>query len=83
MADFDAIEGATDGAKPRRNRKPPLDTVCRVKKEMAKLYRDARAGAVDVSDASKLCNMLSILARLIETSELVQRMEALEKAVKQ
>ncbi|WP_157314093.1 hypothetical protein [Chitinibacter sp. GC72] len=82
MVDFDTENNATDGAKPRRNRKPPLDTVCRVKKEMAKLYRDARAGAVDVSDASKLANMLNVLARLIETSELVQRMEALEKAVK-
>ncbi|WP_348945736.1 hypothetical protein ABHF33_03905 [Chitinibacter sp. FCG-7] len=82
MADFDAVEGAVGCTKPKRDRMPPLDTVCRVKKEMAKLYRDARAGAVDVGDASKMANMLSVLARLIETSELVQRMEALERAVK-
>ena len=78
MADIDATDDAGNGGNKRRDRRPPLDTCERVRIEMGKLYREARAGTVDVSDASKLANMLNILARLIETSDLEKRLEVLE-----
>tara|TARA_B100000405_G_scaffold302449_1_gene265777 strand:+ start:974 stop:1258 length:285 start_codon:yes stop_codon:yes gene_type:complete len=55
-----------------------LKTVGDVSREMAKLYREARNGKIDVSDASKLANMLSILSRILETSDLERRVEKLE-----
>lgn len=58
----------------------PLGTVAQVRAEMARLYREAKAGQRDVSDASKLGNLLALLARLIEASDLEQRLEALENA---
>ena len=77
MAEIDTTDTATNGANKRRDRRP-LDTAERVRVELARLYREARAGAVEVGDASKLANMLHILARLIETSDLEKRLEKLE-----
>lgn len=58
--------------------KAKLSNATEVGKELAKLYREARSGRIDVSDASRLANMLSILARILSDSELEARIEALE-----
>lgn len=47
---------------------------------MGKLYREARAKRVDTQDASRMANMLSILGRLIEGSDLEARLDAVERA---
>lgn len=57
-----------------------LNTVADVQRELAKLYRLARSKQMDVSDASKLANILLMLARLMEGSSLEARLEALEAA---
>jgi hypothetical protein len=46
--------------------------VCR---ELARLYREGKAGQREVTD---MANVLQILGRLIETSDLEKRLEALE-----
>ena len=56
----------------------PLHTLDHVKVELARLYREAKAGRRDVSDASKLANLLSILARMIEGADIEARIDALE-----
>lgn len=56
-----------------------LATSTDVSRELAKLYREARSGRIDVSDASRLANMLSILSRILSDSELESRIEALEQ----
>jgi transcription initiation factor TFIIIB Brf1 subunit/transcription initiation factor TFIIB len=58
-----------------------LDTQPRVRRELARLYREARRGTVSTADASKLANVLSILSRMIENSDLENRLEELEKAL--
>tara|TARA_R110002072_G_scaffold301401_1_gene481065 strand:- start:1494 stop:1679 length:186 start_codon:yes stop_codon:yes gene_type:complete len=55
-----------------------LDTVQDARKEMSKLYREARAGKIDVQDASRLSNILMLIGRMIEGSDLERRLEALE-----
>ena len=57
-----------------------LNTVGDVQRELAKLYRLARSKQMDVADASKLANILLMLARLMEGSSLEARLEALEGA---
>ena len=59
--------------------KAKLASATDVSRELAKLYREARSGRIDVSDASRLANMLSILARILSDSELEARIEALEQ----
>lgn len=56
-----------------------LTNATEVGRELAKLYREARSGRIKVEDASRLANMLSILARILSDSELEQRIEILEQ----
>lgn len=56
-----------------------LQSVSDVSSELAKLYREARNKKIDVSDASRLANMLSILSRILGDTELERRIEALEQ----
>lgn len=64
---------------PAKYARAKLATATDVSRELAKLYREARSGRVDVADASRLANMLSILARILTDSELEARIEALER----
>ncbi|WP_133648414.1 hypothetical protein [Paraburkholderia flava] len=68
-----------DGRVDKRHTRAKLGTVQEVRYEMARLYRQARNGKVDVSDASKLAHMLSQLSRVIETSDIEARIEELER----
>lgn len=74
--------GAAAGvpAAPRPRLRLPLNTAEDARRELARLYREAKTGGRDVSEASKLANMLAILARMIETGDLEARIEALEAA---
>jgi hypothetical protein len=56
----------------------PLRSIDDVKAELARLYREGKAGRRDVADVSKLANVLQILGRLIEGAEIERRLQALE-----
>ena len=71
-----AGSGLGEDPPPRRAR---LDTMARVRRELARVYREARVGVIDVADASKLANILQIMGRMIETSEVEARLDALER----
>jgi len=60
---------------PRRIR---LTTIEDVGRELRRLYRDARAGAVDTQDASRLSFVLDRLKAVIECTTLERRLAALE-----
>jgi hypothetical protein len=45
---------------------------------LANLYRDARTGKVDTSDAAKLGYLLNLIRQCIVDDDLVRRVEALE-----
>lgn len=59
-----------------------LATIDDCRREMARVYRDARLGDTDTAEASRLVYILSTLAKLIETSQLEQRIAALEESKK-
>ncbi|WP_218510612.1 hypothetical protein [Variovorax sp. dw_308] len=71
---------AGDRPKPPSRVRVRLITIDDVKREMARLYREARSKKVDTQDASRMANMLAILGRLIEGSDLEKRIEQLESA---
>jgi hypothetical protein len=56
-----------------------LDSLTRVRREAVKLYREGRDGLRDVSEVSKLTHCLDVIRRMTESSELEQRIEALEQ----
>jgi hypothetical protein len=55
-----------------------LKTIDDVRVEMARVYRDMRAGRIDTADGTKLAYVLAQIGKLIESGELEKRMEALE-----
>ena len=80
MAHFDSELPKSNNRLPHvPHRRPRLDNMQRVRRELTRIYLEARDGERDVSDASKLGNMLSLLGRLIEGGDLERRLEALEK----
>lgn len=68
---------ATNKPPPPRLRLP-LATIKDVRRELARLYREGKTGARDVSDVSRLANVLQVLSRCIEASEFESRLEKLE-----
>lgn len=50
-----------------------------VRRELARLYRDARSGIVPTQDATRLAYLLDRLARVMEGGLLEQRIEMLER----
>jgi hypothetical protein len=63
---------------PVRRYRAKLNTVGNVSGELARIYREARSGLIPVDHASKYANILSIIARILETSELEARLAKLE-----
>jgi hypothetical protein len=56
-----------------------LDSMKAITSEMSRLYREARSGALDVQDATKLTYMLSSIGKALLDSDIEARVEALEK----
>ncbi len=55
-----------------------LTTVADVRREAARLYREGRSGQRPIADVSRLANVLFILHRIIEGSDLEKRIQILE-----
>lgn len=56
-----------------------LATIDDCRREMARVYRDARTGQTSTADASRLVYMLTSIAKMIEIGQLEQRLAALER----
>lgn len=56
-----------------------LDTLPRCRRELARLYRDARGGRLDAQTAARLASIVAMIGRLIEGGELEARLAALEE----
>lgn len=80
--EIDGITGVVSVIPPSRGARYRcrLDTAGQCRREMAKVYRESRSGLIDAQDASKSIWMLQSIARVIETSDLERRLEALEVA---
>ncbi len=77
----DADDGG-DPPRPGRSRLR-LDTLDRVRRELVRIYRQGRDGDRDVGDASKLANILTMIARILEGSDLEKRIAVLEQQARQ
>ena len=69
--EIDGVTGAVETLPPAKGKRYrcKLDTMADVKAEMAKVYREARSGVVDVQDATKLTWMLQAVGKVIESEE--------------
>lgn len=79
------IDGATGLPVPptparKREKFIPLSTLGDVKHELAKLYRQTKAGKIETADASRLAFILNSLGRVIVDADLEQRIATLEQS---
>jgi hypothetical protein len=78
--EIDGATGTVESLPPQKGQRYrcKLDSLGDVKSEMAKLYREARSGVIDVQDSTKLVWVLQAVAKVIEGSDLEKRIEILE-----
>jgi hypothetical protein len=81
-ANDDAPEGGGAIPPPGRRVRLRLDSLARVRFELTRIYRQARDGERDVSDASKLAHILVAIGRILEGSDLEKRIGLLEQQAK-
>lgn len=74
------IDGATLKVLPTP-RRIDLATLEQVRQEMARVYRDMRAGIIESQDGTRLVYVLAQLAKLHESTEVAKRLESLELAL--
>lgn len=70
---------ATSGTATPTPRKIKLNTLEDVRREMAAVYREARGGRIDTSEAGRLAYILTNIGKLIEATEIEQRLLQLER----
>lgn len=58
-----------------------LNTVRECRRELAKVYADAKAGVIATQNATRLCYLLTSLATMIRDGELEDRVRALENEI--
>jgi hypothetical protein len=78
--EIDGATGEVETLPPGKGRRYrcQLETVQDCRREMAKVYRESRSQLIDVGDASKFVFMLGAVGKLIESSDMEKRIEALE-----
>lgn len=78
--EIDGLTGEVIDYPPSHKRyRAKLDTLQDVKREMGKLYREARSGLIDSQDATKQVWILQAIGKVIVDAELEKRIELLEK----
>jgi hypothetical protein len=71
----------TDDPAPTRKRRLDLTTLAHVRKEMCAVYRSMKLKRIQSQDGTRLTYVLQAIAKVIEGSELANRIEQLEKAL--
>lgn len=72
---IDATTGKPDPTPP----KIKLNSIEDVRREMATIYREARAGKLDICDAGRLAYVLTGIGKLIEVEVIEKRLIDLER----
>lgn len=76
-------EDVDDPTPPPSERRIRLETVDQVRVEMARVYREVRAGKLAPDVASKLFYMLGVLAKTTEAAVAVRRLIEIEELLKE
>jgi hypothetical protein len=76
---IDSVTGQVETLPPEKGRyRAKLDTLQDVRKEAARVYREARSGVIEPQEATKLVWCLQSIGKLITESDIEKRVEALE-----
>lgn len=76
------IDARTSAPIPTPRNRINLKSLDGVRLEMGKVYRAMKRGELDGADGTKRAYVLSLIGKLIEASDLAERIEALEQRIK-
>ena len=62
----------------RKKRVGPLETVRDCRRELGRVYREARRGEIETTDAGRFGNLLSMMINAIRDTDLEDRIRKLE-----
>jgi hypothetical protein len=74
-----SVEGELIPANPVRSTRLRLGSIREVRRELQKVYEDAKAGRMTTQDAGRLTYILQALAGMIRDSDLEERIKKLEQ----
>lgn len=63
---------------PPAMKRTKLGSIREIRSELARVYREARSGKIDTGTATRLAYLLDLMARMVERSELEERVANLE-----
>jgi hypothetical protein len=72
------IDGKSGACTPTPS-KIKLNTLEDVRREMAKVYREARGGGMDASEAGRFAYILSGIGKMIEATDIERRIVQMER----
>ena len=72
------IDGNTLRLIPTGRRKAVLNSLSGVRREMARIYREAESGKRDTAEATKLVYVLGQIGKVLELTEIEERLKTLE-----
>lgn len=68
---------------PAKASKIQLNDIHAIRRELAKLYREARGGQVPAADATKLGHLLELLRRMVETGDLQDQIAEQQRQIEE
>jgi hypothetical protein len=74
-----AVGRAVADPTPRGGQRTPLASLEHVARELARVYRAAKRGDIEVNTAAKLTYILATLGKVLEAAQFEARIEALER----
>ena len=72
------IDGNTLRLIPTGRRKAVLNSLSGVRREMARIYREAESGKRDTAEATKLVYVLGQIGKVLELTQIEERLKTLE-----
>ncbi len=74
-----AVEGELIPANPVRSTRSRLGSIREIRRELVKIYEEAKTGRISTQDAGRLTYMLQTLVGMIRDSDLEERIKKLEQ----
>lgn len=73
-----SVEVLPPESPPPKRKRTKLGNIREIRAELARVYRQARAGQIDTTTATRIAYLLDLMARMIERAELEERIGRLE-----
>jgi len=83
LTESQAVEGTIVNPTPGKKSKIDLRDTHAIRREIATVYRDMRAGRIETQDGTRLAYVLDMIRKAYESAVLEERIATLEDSIKE